>query len=110
MDLKLGMTKKQLDDHECKHIAQAKLAEGLEQAYNFDETHSVNPVAGWPDDGTAYTKTMNHSLGDTAYNVVVGDDDSETDDKVAEPYKDKEGALSRNPSSAPEHRQATTRA
>ncbi len=31
VDLKLGMTKKQLDNHKRKCIAQAKLAEGLER-------------------------------------------------------------------------------
>ncbi len=85
------MTKKQLDNHECNRTAQTKLADGLEQAYNFEDTHSVNPAAGQPDDGTPYTKTVNHSLRDTAYNVLVGDDVTEMDDIVAEPYKDKEG-------------------
>ncbi len=87
VDLKLGITKKQLDDHKREGISQAKSFKGLEQAYNFDDTHSVNPVSGQPDDSTAYTKTMHHS----AYDVVVGDDDSEMDDIVAEPYEDKEG-------------------
>jgi hypothetical protein len=40
------MTKKQLDNHECNRTAQTKLADGLEQAYNFEDTHSVNPAAG----------------------------------------------------------------
>jgi hypothetical protein len=42
----LGITKKQLDEYERERATQAKLAEGKEQGYIFDDTHSVNPVAG----------------------------------------------------------------
>ncbi len=91
VDLKLDMTKKQLEDHKRKCIAQAKSAESLEQVYNFDDMHSLNPVSGRQDDGTTYTKSMNHSLGNTVYNVVLWDDNSEMDDIVAEPYEAKEG-------------------
>jgi hypothetical protein len=58
--------------------------------YNFNEAHSVNPVAGRPDDGTAFTKAANLSLGNTAYNVVM-DDKSEIDELATDLYEDKEG-------------------
>ena len=52
--------------------------------------HSVNPVEGRPDDGTAFTKAANLSLGNTAYDVVM-DDESEMDELAMDLYEDKEG-------------------
>ncbi len=50
----------------------------------------MNPVAGQPDDGTAFTITG--SLGETAYNVVrVGSDDSDLAEFAADLYKDEDG-------------------
>jgi hypothetical protein len=86
------MTKKQLDEYERECATQAKLAEGKERGYNFDDTHSVNPVAGQPDNGTALTKTRNCSLGDTTYDIVmVGDNDSKMEDIAVDLYKDEDG-------------------
>ena len=42
--------------HEEKATAQAKHAECADQGYDFEESHSVNPVGGRPDDGTTFTK------------------------------------------------------
>jgi hypothetical protein len=87
----LGMTKKLLNEHERERPSQAKLAEGKEGGYTFDDTHSVNPVAGQPDDGTAFTKTGNYSLGDTAYDVVmVGDSNSKMEEIAADLCKDED--------------------
>jgi hypothetical protein len=57
VDLMLGMTKKQQDEYEHECTTQAKQAESADQGYDFDDTHSVNPVAGQPDNGTAFTIT-----------------------------------------------------
>jgi hypothetical protein len=90
VNLELGMTKKQLDNYERKRIAQAKMADGQTGDYNFNEAHSVEPVAGRPDDGTAFTKAANLSLGNTAYDMVM-DDKSKIDELVMDLYEDKEG-------------------
>jgi hypothetical protein len=90
VNLELGMTKKQLDDYECEWITQAKMADGQTGDYNFDEAHSVDPMAGRPDDSTAFTKAANLSLGNTAYNVVM-DDESEIDELAMDLYKDEKG-------------------
>ncbi len=90
VNLELGMTKKQLDDYERERIAQAKMADGQTGDYNFNEAHSVDPVAGRPDDGTAFTKAAHLSLGNTAYDVVM-DDESKIDELATDLYKDEEG-------------------
>ena len=87
VNLELGMTKKQLEEHKRAQIAQAKMGGGHKGEYNFDDTHSVDPVAGKPDDGTALTKAANQSLGITAYDVIM-DNDSEGDELVANLYED----------------------
>jgi hypothetical protein len=84
------MTKKQIDDYEREQIAQAKMADGQTGDYNFNKAHSVDPVAGRPDDSTAFTKAANLSLGNTAYDVVM-DDESEIDELAMDFYEDKEG-------------------
>jgi hypothetical protein len=66
------------------------MADGQTGDYNSDKAHSVDPVAGRPDDGTAFTKAANLSLGNTAYDVVI-DDKSEIHELVMDLYKDKEG-------------------
>jgi hypothetical protein len=66
VDLTLGMTKKQQEEYERECAAQAKQAENTDRGYNTDDAHSVNPVAGQPDNGTAFTITGNQSLGETA--------------------------------------------
>ncbi len=90
VNFELGMTKKQLDDYECKWIAQAKMADGQTGDYNFNKAHSVDPVSGRPDDGTAFTKAANLSPGNTAYDVVM-DDESKIDELAMDLYEDKEG-------------------
>ncbi len=48
----------------------------------------MNPV---PDDGTAFTKNGNYSLGDTAYDMVmVGSNDSDLDEFAKDLYKDED--------------------
>ncbi len=90
VNLELGMTKKQLDNYERERIAQAKMADGQTGDYNFNKAHSVDTVAGRPDDGTAFTKAANLSLGNTAYDVVM-DDESKIDELVTDLYEDEEG-------------------
>ena len=89
VDLMLGMMKKQQEEYECQRIAQAKQTEGADQGYDFEEAHSVNPVAGRPDDGTTFTKNENYSLGKTAYDVaMVGSNDSDSDEFAEDLYGD----------------------
>ncbi len=52
-----------------KALAQNK-TDGLDRNYNFDKTHSINPIDGRTNNGTALTKTINISLGETAYDVA----------------------------------------
>jgi hypothetical protein len=52
--------------------------------------HSVNPVEGRPDDSMAFTKAVNLSLGNTAYDVVM-DDDAKMDELATDLYEDEEG-------------------
>jgi hypothetical protein len=88
----LGMTKKQQEEYERELSAQAKQAESAYQRYNFDDTHSVNPVAGQPNNGTAFTITGNQSLGETAYDVVmVGSNNSDLEKFAADLYEDEDG-------------------
>ncbi len=90
VNLTLGMTQRQKEEFECQQVAQAKSA-SLDWNYNFDEEHSIDPTAGRPDDGTAFTLTRNISLRDTAYDVVAADNDEEDlEDILAEPYDGKE--------------------
>ncbi len=90
VNLELGTTKKQLNNYERERIAQAKMADGQIGDYNFGEAHSVDPVAGRLDDGIAFTKAANLSLGNTAYDVVM-DDESEIDELATDLYEDEEG-------------------
>jgi hypothetical protein len=73
VDITLGMTKLQREEHArqlaMKASAQNK-TDGLDRNYNFEETHSINPINGRTNDGTALTKTINISLGETAYDVA----------------------------------------
>jgi hypothetical protein len=88
----LGMTKKQQEEYECERAAQAKQAENADRGYNFDDTHSVNPVARQPDNGTTFIITGNQSLGETAYDVVVvGSNDSDLEEFAADLYEDEDG-------------------
>jgi hypothetical protein len=65
VDITLGMTQRQKEEHKCQQAAQAKTA-GIDQNYNFDKEHSIDPTAGRPHNGTAFTQSRNISLGDTA--------------------------------------------
>ncbi len=92
VDLMLGMTKKQQDKYELECAAQAKQAESTDRGYNFNDKHSMNPVAGRPDNGTTFTITGNQILGETAYDVVmVGSNDSDLEEFAADLYKDEDG-------------------
>ena len=70
VDLTLGMTKLQREEHARQQammaLAQAK-TEGLNCNYNFEDTHSINPIEGRSNNGTALIRTNNVSLGETAY-------------------------------------------
>ena len=87
VNLELGMTKKQLEEYERAQVAQAKTGSGHKGEYNFEDTHSIDPAAGKPDDGTALTKAANQSLGNMAYDIIM-DDDSESDDLATNLYED----------------------
>jgi hypothetical protein len=67
------MTKLQQEEHvrqlDMKASAQNK-TDGFDRNYNFEETHSINPIDGRTNNGTALTKTINISLGETAYDVA----------------------------------------
>ncbi len=81
------MAKKQQEEYTCQRIAQAKQVEGANQGYDFERAHSVNPVAGRPDDGTTFTKNGNYSSGETAYDMVmVGSDNSDSDEFTEDLY------------------------
>jgi hypothetical protein len=89
VDITLGMTQRQKEEHERQQAAQAKAA-GVNCAYNFDEEHSTNPTAGRPDDVTAFTQSRNISTGDTAYDVAEADEEEDLEDILKEPYDDEE--------------------
>ncbi len=85
----LGMTKRQKEEHEWQQATQATAkakADGLSHSYNFEDAHSINPVEGRPDNGIAFTKTRNVSLGETAYDVVLQSDESDLEDIFSNPF------------------------
>ncbi len=91
VDLTLGMTKHQKKEFERQQSTQATTkakADGLDHSYNFEDAHSINPVEGRPNNGTAFTKTRNVSLGETAYDVVLQSDESDLEDIFNNPYSD----------------------
>jgi hypothetical protein len=80
VDLTLGMAKHQKEEHEWQQAIQVPAkakADGLERSYNFKDAHSINLVEGQPANGTAFTKTGNVSLGETAYDTVLQSDESD---------------------------------
>ncbi len=90
------MTKLQREEHArqlaMKASAQNK-TDSLDHNYNLEETHSINPIDRRTNDGTALTKTINISLGETAYNVVQQSDEPDLKDVLNDPYYDKEDNL-----------------
>ncbi len=95
VDLTLGMTKLQKEEYARQQAIQAEAqskADGLNCSYNFEDTHSINPIKGRKDDGTAFPKTRNISLGETAYDVVLQSNKSNLDDIFNNPYSDDEGS------------------
>jgi hypothetical protein len=64
-DITLGMTKKQLEEHNKELAATARQEKELEHDYNFEEGHSINPGKGSNEDGTAATSAMRVRLGNT---------------------------------------------
>jgi hypothetical protein len=89
VDLTLGMTKHQKEEHEWQQAIQAMArakANGLNLSYNFKDAHSINLVEGHPGNGTDFTKTRNVSLGETAYDVVMQSDESDLEDIFSNPY------------------------
>jgi hypothetical protein len=88
-DITLGMTRKQIKEHEKELAATARRETEIENDYNFKYGHSVDPGKGKKDDGTAATLAMRVSLGDTEYNIVVkGDDSAYLSNLAEELYKD----------------------
>jgi hypothetical protein len=93
VDLTLGMTKHQKEEHERQQALQATAkakTKELDHSYNFKDAHSINPVEGRPDNGTTFTKTRNLSLGETAYDVVLQSDESDMEDILNNPYSNDE--------------------
>jgi hypothetical protein len=83
VDLTLGMTKRQKEEHERQQATQVTAkakAIGLDRSYNFEDAHSINLVEGHPNNGTAFTKTRNVSLGETAHDIVLQGDESDLED------------------------------
>jgi hypothetical protein len=97
VDLTLGMTKHQNEEHERQQATQATAkvkANRLNRSYNFKDAHSINPVEGHPDNGTAFTKTRFVSLGEKAYDVVLQSNESDLEDIFDKLYsndKDNDG-------------------
>ncbi len=60
----------------------------MENNYNFEDGHLVDPGKGKKDDGTAATLAMRVSLGDMEYEIVNGDDSSYLSNLEEELYKD----------------------
>jgi hypothetical protein len=87
-DITLGMTTKQLKEHDKELVAAARPEEELEHDYNFEEGHSINPGKGRNDDGTAATLAMRVSLGNMEYDIVDGDDASYLSNLAENLYKD----------------------
>jgi hypothetical protein len=87
-DITLGMTRKQIEEHEKKLAATARRETEMENNYNFEDGHLVNPGKGKKDNGMAATLAMRVSLGDTEYNIVNGDDSSYLSDLAEELYED----------------------
>ncbi len=75
VDITLEMTKKQMDDQDKELAAITKRDNELDQEYNFEGGHSVNPGDGHRDDSTVITLALRVS-GDTAYDIEEGEDKS----------------------------------
>jgi hypothetical protein len=93
VDLTLGMTKLQKEEHARQQAIQALVqakTKGLNCNYNFEDTHSINPIEGRSDNGTALTRTNNVSLGETAYDVVQQSNESDLEDVLNNPYSNKD--------------------
>ncbi len=85
------MTKLQKEEYVWQQAIQATAqakADGLDCSYDFEDIHSVNLVKGRPNNGTAFTKTRNVSLGETAYDVVLQSNESDLEDVFNNPYRD----------------------
>jgi hypothetical protein len=83
------MTQRQKEEHKRQQAAQAKAA-GIDRNYNIDKEHSIDPTAGCPNNGAAFTQSRNISLGDTAYNVVEADKEEDLKDIHTELYDNEE--------------------
>ncbi len=91
VDITLGMTKKQMDNCDKELAAIARRDEELDQEYNFEGGHLVNPGNGHKDEGTAITLAMRISLGDTAYDVEEWEDELSLGNLEVDLYKDNQG-------------------
>jgi hypothetical protein len=87
-DITLGITRKQIKEHEKELAATARSKTEMENDYNFKDGHWVDPGKGKKDDGRAATLAMRVSLGDTENNIVNGGDSSYLSDLAEELYKD----------------------
>jgi hypothetical protein len=63
-DITLGMTRKQIKEHEKELTATARRETEMKNDYNFKDGHLVDPGKGKKDNGTAATSAMRVSLGD----------------------------------------------
>jgi hypothetical protein len=87
-DITLGMTRKQIKEHEKELAVTARRETEMENDYNFEDGHSVDPGKGKKDDSMAATLAMRVSLGDTEYNKVNGDDSFYLNNLAEELYED----------------------
>jgi hypothetical protein len=76
VDITLGMTKKQFEEHDKELMATARREKELEHDYNFKEGHWNNPGKRRNNNGNAATLATRVSLGNTEYDIVDEDDAS----------------------------------
>jgi hypothetical protein len=65
---------------------------GSTSAAIFDKEHLLNQDT-WQDDETTVSSRQNISIGDTAYNIVEENEDSDSCDLMVNPYNDDEGQM-----------------
>jgi hypothetical protein len=87
VDITLGMTKKQMDDSDKDIAAIAKGDKECNQDYSFKEGHSINPGEGCKYNGTVVTSAMKVTLGNTAYNIVEGEEELSLSELAEELYE-----------------------
>jgi hypothetical protein len=89
----LGMTRKQIEEHEKELAAKARRETEMKNDYNFEDGHLVDPGKGKKDNSTAAALAMRVSLGDTEYDIVNGDDSSYLSNLAEELYEDNNNCI-----------------